>query len=483
NRYARISGGIGRLRHYIQTSAHPLPNVASPGRDLAYIPSYSWAYLGYSMRFLMESMCWILAAITAGLHEAAGGLQPQAGWASEDQEGLETEKGPFEGEGPPQRFANRRLPPTARHRRIVLGVVMERHGNQSPHRLIQGVLEGLDRAKFRLVMFTRDYVAEYSDAGQALLKLADEVLVLSWHPFAKGLADPFADRGVIAFGHGHPVTSGSPGIDYFVSSDLFEKRISIDAREALRVEDAESDVSPAATTADANVYFGEAAGTIVSEYGQSYPHRKLPQTKAHHVPAEEKSDSSSTSTEQPVLGGDGPRDYAEQFVLFDSLTASLPEPHGPVNAPSSAVEATLAAVRSSTPGAKVSLLEGDHLYHCIQHSKKFHPDFDVVLRGVLQSDPAAKILLAAGSEASTLQSLGANPWAGSHSTACLLTLPRLPGDADRCGQLPGHARHLSLGGGGYLHGGVVVRSSGRYTPRSDFCLASGARPGDALRLI
>lgn len=75
---------------------------------------------------------------------------------------------------------------------------MERHGNQSPHRLIQGVLESLNPARFRLVMFTRDYVTEYSEAGQALLEIADEIVILPWHRFVKGLADPFADRELIS---------------------------------------------------------------------------------------------------------------------------------------------------------------------------------------------------------------------------------------------------------------------------------------------
>ncbi|CAN0521758.1 unnamed protein product [Ectocarpus sp. 12 AP-2014] len=97
-------------------------------------------------------------------------------------------------------------------------------------------------------------------------------------------------------------------------------------------------------------------------------------------------------------GGEGEQDYAEQLVLFDSLTASLSEVFGPANAPSSAVAAVAAAAASSRPRAEISLVEGDHLYHCIQPSKKFRPDFDQVMKGVLQRDPAAKILLTAGSE-------------------------------------------------------------------------------------
>ncbi|CAN0142117.1 unnamed protein product, partial [Hapterophycus canaliculatus] len=200
----------------------------------------------------------------------------------------------------------------------------------------------------------------------------------------------------IAFGHGHPVTSGSPGIDYFVSSDLFETATSIDAREARRLADAESDV-PTATTANVRTNHCTTATGIASENYQAFPHGQLPQPRAHHFQAEE-TRLISNSLEQPDQGGDGFQDYAEQLVLFDSLTASLPETYGPANVPSSSMAAALALVASSTSEPGMSLREGDHLYHCIQHSKKFHPDFDVVLRGVLLSDPAAKVLLAAGSE-------------------------------------------------------------------------------------
>ncbi|CAM9623967.1 unnamed protein product [Ascophyllum nodosum] len=34
-----------------------------------------------------------------------------------------------------------------------------------------------------------------------------------------------------------------------------------------------------------------------------------------------------------------------------------------------------------------------HLYHCIQDAKKFHPSFDVAMRGVLDADPGARLLL------------------------------------------------------------------------------------------
>ncbi|CAM9364868.1 unnamed protein product [Ectocarpus sp. 4 AP-2014] len=122
-------------------------------------------------------------------------------------------------------------------------------------------------------------------------------------------------------------------------------------------------------------------------------------------------------------GGEGEQDCTEQLVLFDSLTASLSEVFGSANAPSSAVATVAAAVASPRPRAEMSLVEGDHLYHCIQHTKKFHPDFDQVMKGVLQRDPAAKILLTAGSEVHLPR------WGrtlGSDLVEHLVFLPHLP---------------------------------------------------------
>lgn len=182
--------------HYIKTSDTPHPNVPSPGRDLVYMPNFSWQYLGHSMRPLMEGLCWILAKMTAGLHEAATGLHPQNGWK----------------ENPPEAVAaDDMVNGGARNRsgggdgRIVVGVVMDGLENHSPHRLIQGVLESMDRSKFRLVAFTRDYFADYPAAGQGVLRAVEEVMVLEWHPFAKGLSDPFADRRLIAKAKVRPV--------------------------------------------------------------------------------------------------------------------------------------------------------------------------------------------------------------------------------------------------------------------------------------
>lgn len=193
-----MSAEIRRLVEHIQTSDTPLRNVANPGRDLIHIPSFSWQYLGRNVRPLMESLCWILAAMTAGLHEAIARLQPRNAWDNSISSVRQGTTGAF-GEGQ-QPQISLTPPPSATTRdvRITVGFVMERWGNRSPHRLIQGVLEGMDRSRFRLVVFSRDYTGYDCEAGKALLEAAEEVKIFPWHPFAEGLADPFADRGVIA---------------------------------------------------------------------------------------------------------------------------------------------------------------------------------------------------------------------------------------------------------------------------------------------
>lgn len=203
SRFLRVSREMDRLRQDIQNHERPFRNVLSPGRNLAYMPSFSWQYIGRNMRPLMEALCWILAAMTAGLHDVGSKrLHPWTGWnssVSATQEGdgsrnvvervdathevlTNTELRAREGEG---------------QERITIGVVMERRDNHSPHRLIQGVVEGIDRSTFHVVVFVREDVSKYPPAGKAIVEAADTVLVLPWHPFVKGLPEPFAERKVV----------------------------------------------------------------------------------------------------------------------------------------------------------------------------------------------------------------------------------------------------------------------------------------------
>lgn len=215
------------------------------------------------------------------------------------------------------------------------------------------------------------------------------------------------------------MTSGSPGIDYFVSSELFETAASIDGREVRRIAGTASDISAATGAGAAADYENDVANARPTPSGGSlgrtdtatlnddrvYFGGNLPRTGTQPVLQAKKKHENNGSHQWQRRGGDAAQqDYTEQLVLFDSLTASLLGEVDPVNTPTSAVTAVLGAVRASSP-TSVALEEllqgGDNLYHCIQHSKKFHPDFDPVLRGVLESDPAAKILLSAASEVSS----------------------------------------------------------------------------------
>lgn len=197
----------------------------------------------------------------------------------------------------------------------------------------------------------------------------------------------------VVFGHGHPVTSGSPAIDYFISSDLFETTTSIEGREVRIVAGTGNDIIDA-TAHEENVseVFTSRCSSSSSDSGVQTAVCEEEGRQHHHSAG-----GSLASTKEPrgrrgrdpwEGRGDGTQDYSEQLVMFDSLTASLPEDFGPPNKPPDARATRRVA----------GLAEGDHGYHCIQHSKKFHPDFDPVLRGVLLGDPAAKILLTAGSK-------------------------------------------------------------------------------------
>lgn len=197
-------------------------------------------------------------------------------------------------------------------------------------------------------------------------------------------------RPKVSFGHGHPVTSGSPGIDYFVSSNLFETKTSVDAREARRIAaSAPNDVATVAGTADDGT--GTSAGSCTTASLDA--DRPLSDSRLGACGEDLSNNDQSEGNIDKAWRerGDGTQDFTEQLVLFDSLSASLPEMFGPSNAPHIvALEA-----RALSKGL---LGEDDHAYHCIQHSKKFHPDFDPVLRGVLLGDAAAKILLADGTK-------------------------------------------------------------------------------------
>lgn len=168
-----------------------------------------------------------------------------------------------------------------------------------------------------------------------------------------------------------------------MSSSLFETQASIDAREARSTMGISRDIAYAAAVTNPLDPLAPWAG--------EGDHNTSGWKRRQCVESSSEREKCITMSTPRRARGDGTQGYTEQLVLFDSLTASLPEPFGPLHAPGAANRIAQAV----TAGL---IEDGDHLYHCIQHSKKLHPSFDDVLRGVLLADRAAKVLLTRSSK-------------------------------------------------------------------------------------
>lgn len=129
---------------------------------------------------------------------------------------------------------------------IRLGVVAEYAGNTSPGMLIDFVLSELgQKEEFELIFFPpKDLNTEFSRRIETVaaktvpLQMYDlrkckslilneriDVLVylaIGMNPLSYYLSFSRLARVQVQFGHGHPVTSGTGEVDYFVSSDLFQ---------------------------------------------------------------------------------------------------------------------------------------------------------------------------------------------------------------------------------------------------------------------
>lgn len=203
SRFSRVSSEMGRLAQDMQILDTQRFNLSYPGRDIGYMPSFSWQYMGRNMRPLMETLCWTLAAMTVTLHEAPPTLHPGVGWDKRPMPDAHEarQRTPEEEEEGSGRRRPQTKPGTGGrgegNGRTTVGVVLERRTNHSPHRLIQGVLEGMDRSRFRLVAFAHDHEVDLPPAGQAVLEAVEEVYILPWDPFVSGMPDPFAERKII----------------------------------------------------------------------------------------------------------------------------------------------------------------------------------------------------------------------------------------------------------------------------------------------
>lgn len=219
----------------------------------------------------------------------------------------------------------------------------------------------------------------------------------------------------LSFGLGHPITSGHMAVDYFLSSDLFET-----AGETTRHEGTAKPNDGGNSTAQFPFH---AKGLRHGVHDGSL--RKIPNT-----------------TLDAIGSGQGNGEvYIEQLVLFDTLTGVFQPPQKPTFArikatrerlvkcaqmPSVSGELdkllqprTLGGIQRDASECRLkankeeaehhldrhhrNLLDGKgqdavHLYHCLQDFKKFHPAFDVVLHGILERDPGARILLPAAAK-------------------------------------------------------------------------------------
>lgn len=229
----------------------------------------------------------------------------------------------------------------------------------------------------------------------------------------------------LSFGLGHPITSGHHGIDFFVSSDLFEmpreaeERIEVGASHGRCFqtdarEDGKGTPSSSATTSTMS-------GGVLS---------KRPGGAEDCEVAAHDFDVHQNLTTDTAAGPRRPLMYSEQVVLFDSFTGAFQPPRTPDSARVRSVRERIISlatgVESADPSAAATITDeesfnsggdataagksaqakpssissgrrqGDRsvrLYHCLQDAKKFHPAFDVAMRGVLDADPGARLLL------------------------------------------------------------------------------------------
>ena len=214
-------------------------------------------------------------------------------------------------------------PPRQTDARIHLGFYSSYFYNHTIGHLMRGMIAELDRNKFHVTVYSP---GEHQDEfGQHIRHAADEYLVIS-KDLSKACQEIvechldllfFSDLGMepisSCLAHhrlapvqcvtwGHPVTSGIPTVDYFLSSELLE----------------------------------------------------IPEAQAH---------------------------YSEKLVRLKSLPTFYSAP-----------------VRSSqaTNRCQIGFTESDHLYICPQSLFKLHPEFDAILKEILQQDSRGKLVLIEG---------------------------------------------------------------------------------------
>mmetsp|Transcript_26571 Transcript_26571/g.81682 ORF Transcript_26571/g.81682 Transcript_26571/m.81682 type:complete len:725 (-) Transcript_26571:3492-5666(-) len=312
-------------------------------------------------------------------------------------------------------------------RKVRLLVVTELGRNTSPGILFEEVLAGLcvERSESFDVVFAAPSQLDTPFALRARL-LATETVSLptsSAHDARNTLFEAHADvllylaLGIstityataqarlapvqIAFGHGHPVSSGLPDtIDYFVSSSDFESGGGND------------DAVFQGSRLDVDGY-----GTVLNVPGYG-SRRKEGINECEQVKAARRGDEvtiSSASIEDGVaqsfalkysfdtdenysIGprGDGAQAYAEHVVLFESRTIGVAQAKPLARLSRNGVFLYyfnfVAEVSDTTIDFSAPLLS------CLQHSKKLHPDFDDALAATLRLTPDVNIVFLEGAK-------------------------------------------------------------------------------------
>ena len=263
-----------------------------------------------------------------------------------------------------------------------VAVVAEFGGNTSPGLLFVNVFKGLrekygDRLELGIVVpegLDTDFTATAVDAAAFVVYIPSDDMVEAANVIEQAQPDVLVylalglahqtyalarrrlARVVLVFGHGHPLTSGLDTVDYFVSSESYERdptwpnrgaseRHAINAEAAVFFDD---DSMVLGASSDADDAARKAAG-LAPDYGATGATLRL----------------------EAAPRGDGAQKYEEQLVLFEHSSIGFDEPPAP----------------PYSTRADLDLPENAPVFCVLQHSKKLHPDFDAALSSCSRKGP------------------------------------------------------------------------------------------------
>lgn len=305
---------------------------------------------------------------------------------------------------------------------IELGIIAEYSGNTSPGKLLQSTIIGLHKTgKFDVTIFLphvfkTDFVEAIVEEGIRIVHLdihnleSSKLIIKNQHkdillymaigmsPLTYYLSFTKLSRIQVQFGHGHPITSGNPTIDYFVTSDFFRE----EGGGRVRMEEGMEDEELGEVAKEVGEFMG-VAGEGVFEYGgDAYVEQgelTLRLTceinnegrdfERSNLDSEQKKTIDVRCTRETcafpltrsttnTLSSHSPRP-SSSVVYFQTLTASIPPPSLP-NLP-------------LPPPLSPHL----HYYALLQYSKKIHPMLDDAILGIVRGDDEGRVLMLEGS--------------------------------------------------------------------------------------